>query len=244
MIQPDEHILGTVYFCPLGHGGPVYHQYRHTQSPRGNELGFGAFAARILAYHQIDAMRLHQGRISFGGEWPAIDDQTVPGQAGEAARRVDEAQQVMMLRLGGKGFHMHSSQSQHDAAGRSAQRGHCAVQVGGADPAVASDRSPCGASEGEMRDTGRSGRLDRMRAHRCGKGMGRVHQMRDAMGVQILDQSGRSAEAADTHRYGLGQGVFRPASIAERRSDPLGCEKPGEHARFGRATQQKDIRHG
>lgn len=244
MIQPGEHILGTVYFCTLGYGGPVYHQYRHTQSARGDELGFGAFAARILAYHQIDAMRLHQGCIPFGGEWPAIDDQAVSGQEGRMARGVDEAQQIMMLWLGGKGFHMHSPQSQHDAAGRSVQRGHCAVQVGDADPAVAGNRSPCRASEGEMRDTGQSGRLHRMRAHRCGKGMGRVHQMRDAMRAQILDQSGRSAEAADTHRHGLGKGVFRPASIAERRGDPLGCENPGEHARFGRATQQKDIRHG
>jgi hypothetical protein len=244
MTQPGKHILGIINLGPVGNGGTVNHQDRQAQIARRDQLGIGAAAARILANHQIDGVGLQQCAVSSGSERPAINDQGVMGQARRLFRRVHETQQIVVLWLGGEGFHMHSSQRQHDAAGWPGQRGDRAVDVRNVGPAVTSDRLPRTTGQRHMRHPGQTGRLHRMTAHRRGEGVGGIDQMSHAMVAQIIGQPRNSAEPANPHRNRLSTGVCGPSGIAERRRNAALREQSGKRAGLGCAAQQEDIGHG
>ena len=196
MTQPHQHIFRAIAFGPVRNDGAINHQDRQAQIPRRDQLGLSALPASVLAHHQIDGVRLHQCAVACCGERPAIDDQGVMGQARRLVWRIDKAQQIMMLRLGSEGCHMHPAQRQHDAAGRACQRCHRTVDAGNAGPAVSGDRLPRPAGQRYMRHSGQTGRLHGMAAHRCGKGVGRVDHMGDGIAPQGLDQTFGAAEAA------------------------------------------------
>lgn len=244
MTKPREHILGATDLCPVWNGRAVYHQHRQTELPRGEQLGLGALTAGVLAHHHVDGMALHQAAVPSDREGTTIDDQAMMGQSGRAFRGVHEAQQIMVLRLGGEGFHMHPSQRQHDLAGRAVQRGDRPVNVGNTGPAVAGDRLPGWTGQRDMGDASQPGSFHGMGAHRRGKGVCRVNQMGHACFTQIIGQPRNTAEATDTDRHRLGAGSLRTAGIAERRRNALCREQSGKSARLGRAAKQEDIRHG
>lgn len=244
MIQPREHVFGTIDFHPVGQGGPVDHQHRHTQFARGNQLGFGAYAAGVLANHQIDGVGLHERAVAFRRERPVIHDQGVPGQGGRLVRRIDEAQKIVVLRLGSEGVHMHASQCQHDAAGGAGEGGNCAVDVGNAAPAITRDGLPGRTGQGDEGNAHFPCRRYRMCAHRRRKGVGGVDEMGDRAVAQIGGETCHTTEAADPHRHRLGAGIIRSTGIAERCRDARVRQQACQRAGLRRAAQQEDVGHG
>jgi len=244
MTEPGEYILGAVDLCPVWNGRAVYHQHRQAELSRGEQLGLSALPAGVLAHDQVDGMDLHQAAVPCDCEGTTIHDQALAGQSGRAFRSIDEAQQIMVLRLGGEGFHMHPSQREHDVAGWPAQRSDRTVNVWNMRPMVTGDRLPGRTGQRDMGDAGQPSSVHGMRAHRRGKGVCRVNQMRHAMMAQIVGQSRNAAEASDTHRHRLSTGSLRAAGIAERRRNALCREQSGESVRLGCAAQQEDMSHG
>lgn len=243
MSQPDKGIFRAIGLCPFGNGGAVYHQDRQAELARGDQLGLGAPAARILAHHQVNGVILHQPAVPGGGERAAIHDHAVRGQDRRLLGRIDEAQHVMMLRLGSKGRHVHPSQCQKDAAGWPGERVHRFVDVGKARPAVAGGGFPARPGQRQMRNASQPGRLYRMGAHRGGKGMSRVDQMSHAMAAQIVRQSRHAAEATDADWHWLATGCLRPAGITERCRYVARRQQVGKRTGLGRAAQQENIGH-
>ena len=244
MTQPNQHLFREIALGPVRNGGTVDHQDRQAQRPRGDQLGNGAIPARVLAHHQINGVGLQQLAVACDGEWPAINDQAVMGQAGRLPRHVHETQQIVVLWLGRKSGHMHPSERQHHAAGLPSQHGDRAADIGNAGPAVTGDRLPGATGQSDMGHPRQPGGLHRMKAHRRGKGVGRVHQMGYAMATQIIGQPCHPAEPANSYRNRLSTGGLGPSGIAECRGDALRRKQSGERACLGRAAQQEDIRHG
>lgn len=244
MIEPVHHVVGRVEFGARGQGGAVDHQHRQVELAGGDDLGLRARAACIFGDHKVYGVGLHQFTVAFERKRPAIDDQAVVGEPGRFRRRVDETQQIVMLRLGGKGIHMHPPQRQHDAARRTGQRCDRACDVGHMGPAIAFFSAPRRARQGDMRDARQARGLDRMGAHRRGKGVGGVDQMGDAMAKQIIDQPGHASKATDAHGNGLAHRLVRAPGIAERRRDTLIRQQAGQRARLRCAAQQQDVVHG
>lgn len=244
MIQPAQDILRIMHLDPVRHGWAIDHDDRQAQLPRRDQLGLRAPATGILAQQQVDSMFLHQPRVTLRSKRPAINDDAVMGESGRHTRRIDEAEQIMMLRLGGKGLHMHSAQRQHDAARGTSQRGHGGVHICHMVPSVTSGGFPWRAGEGDMRNARRLRRPHGVRAYRRGEGMGGIDQMGEALLADIACQSIHPAKAADAHRHRLGTGMLSSTRIAERRPHAARGEQPGQRARFGGAAQKEDIRHG
>lgn len=244
MIQPGQHILGRVGFLPRGNKGAVDHQNRQAPLARGDQLGLGALAARVFAHQQVDGVILNQAGIALDGERPAIHHQTVVGQGWRLIGRIDKAQQVMVLRLRGKGGHMHPPQRQHDAARRPGQSGHGFLHARDMVPDVARTGHPGRTGERDMPDARQTRGFDGVGAHRRGEGMGGIDQMRYPLFAQIVRQPRAAAKAAYAHRHGLSVGGLRPASVAERGGYALGRQQARQRAGFGGAAQKKDIRHG
>lgn len=244
MTQPGHHILGAINLDPVGKDRAVDHQHRQSKPAGGGQLGFGTRAARVLAHHQIDGVVLHEPAIPFDGEGPSVYDKAVNGQGRGLLRLIDEAQEIVVLRLRGKSLHMHTPQRQHDAAGWSGERSHCSVNVANVLPLVTGSGRPGGPGQRNVRYARNPGGLHRMGAHRSGKGVGRIHKMGNAVAVEVIDQPRNPAKAANTDRHRLGLWSFCSASIAEGCRNTLCRKQARKRAGLCRAAQQEDIRHG
>jgi hypothetical protein len=100
------------------------------------------------------------------------------------------------------------------------------------------------AGERDQRDPGLRRGGGRMPAHLRGEGMGRIDQMGDAVVANIAHQPVDPAEPADPGRDRLRFGVGHPAGIAQHRRIAARGEQRRERARFGRAAEDEDGRHG
>ncbi|KMS56700.1 hypothetical protein V474_16730 [Novosphingobium barchaimii LL02] len=241
MTEPVQDVLRKVKFAPVGQGGAVNHQYRQAQLARRDQFGAGAAAACVLAHDEIDGVRPQQIAISPGRERTAVHHQAVVGQRGGMLRRVDKAEQVVVLGLRGESIDVHPAQRQHDAAARPGKRLDGIVKPGHARPAIARLGLPAGPGE---RGKGRAGQP-------CGGyGIGAHHRRERMRGVdevgyavlaQVRRQPGYSAEAADARGNGLRSRAFGAARVAEDCGYPAFRQQQGKPACLGCTAQQQDV---
>lgn len=244
MTQPGKNFLRRKGLSPLGDGRAVYHQHRQAERPGGRQLGFGAFAAGVLADHEIDGVVLQKGAVCLCREGAAVHHQSVAGKRRRLLWLVDEAQEIMVLGLGGEGFHMHAPKCQHDAAGLAGNCLHRQIDAGNRRPAIAVDGAPGRTGQGDVIHARRLRRDDGMGAHGGREGMRGIDKMSDMVRPEVIGETGVAAEAADPDRYGMSVRVARPAGVAERCRDAFLREETRQLARFGGPTQQEDVRHG
>ena len=244
MINPRQDITNIMNGLRLWQRRPVNHDDGKADRPCGVNLRARAIAPGIFGDDQIDAVRAHQGKIARQREGAAIHDQMMARQRGGQFGRIDEAEQVMMLRLGGEGFDMHTPKGQHDAPGGTVERPDSAADIGHMGPAVALPCLPRRAGEHQMGRARLARGRECIRADRRGEGMGGIDKVGDPLGLQIGRQSSRATKAADAHRYGLLARAVRASGIAQHGAfAPLG-EGLSECARFSRAAQDQDVAHG
>ena len=244
MIDPRQHIGDVMDGLRLWHGGAVDHEDRQAERPRRVDLGASPLPSGIFGDHQIDPVIPHQGKIAVQRERAAVDQQMMVRQRRRHIGRIDEAQQIMMLRLGGKGFDMHAAERQHDAPGRAVERADSARDVGGMSPAVALPRLPCRAGEHEMRNARITRGGGGIGAHRRGEGVGRVDEVGELFRLQKRGQSGSAAKAADAHRHRLGTRISGASGIAQHGAFAALGKGFCQRARFGRAAKDQDMAHG
>ncbi len=244
MIDPRQDIAETVSGLRLWHGRPVDHDDGQAEHPCRIDLRTRACASRIFGDNQVDAVRAHQGEIAVQREGAAIDQQMMVRQRGQRFGRIDEAEQIMMLRLGGEGFNMHASERQHNAAGRPVERADGARNIGDMGPAVALPRLPFRAGEHEMGHP----RLPRgdggIGADNRGEGVGRVDEVGELFRLQISRQPLSTAKAADAHRHRLGTRVSGASGIAQHRPLAAFGQSFRQRARLGGAAKDQDMAHG
>lgn len=244
MTQPAHDLRWAVHLPSGRHGGAIDHDHGQPQAAGSHQFRFRAAASCILADDNLDGMVAHQGYIAFGSEGSTIDNQAVAGQRWSRFRRVDEAQQVVVLRLRCKGLHMHPAERQHYIAGRASQRRDRRIDALGMGPAITGDRRPGRTGEGDMCNARKVRSFDGMGAHRRGKGVGGVDKVRHAMVPQVISQPGDAPKAADPYRYGLRAGRSRTACITERRVRARLCQQSGKSAGFRGSAQQEHVWHG
>lgn len=244
MTQPAQDGQRAMDFIAGRQDGAIDHDHRQVESAGDQQLGLRAGATGIFAQDKVDAMRLHQGAVAFHVEGATIDDQAVMGQHGRRGGRIDEAQQIMMLGLCGKGIDMQSAQRQHDPAWRSGKGSDGPGNVRHMGPAVARLRAPCRASQRDQRHGGDARGLHRVGAHLRGEGVRGIDQMGDAMVAQMAGQPLHPAKAADPDRHRLRAGMVGAPGIAERRGNIRFGQQAGERAGLARAAQQQDVGHG
>lgn len=241
MGQPVEDRVDGVNFVARGQRRAFHHQYRHTQLAGSQQLGASTFAAGVLADDKLDAMALQQGKVALEGERATIDHHMMVGQGDGGRGWVDQAQHIVMLSLRCEFGQMHAPQRQQDALRRTGQRGDCSVDVGDLMPAIAGFGRPWRTGQGEQRYPRDAGRSDGVSAHLCGKRVGGIDQVGDALFSQVTDQAVHAAEAAHTCGQRLNAGILDPAGVAEAGAQPARGQRPGEQAGFGGAAQEQDV---
>ncbi len=243
-MKPVQNLVNAVHLGPVGKGRAINHQDGQSKGAGGAQLGIGTTASRILRHDQIDAMGAHQRVIARHRKRPAINDHMVVGQRGRDLGRIDETQQIAVLRLRGERVQMHSADCQHHAARRPIQRGDGGRNVRHTLPVVARLRPPCQPGQGDKRDICYGAGGNRVGAHLHGERMSCVHYMRDSFARQMFGQTFHPAKAAYMHRYRLRLWPRHPACIAERRGKSRGGQALCQLTGLGRATKDKDFWHG
>ncbi len=243
-VQPVQDIGDFRRLAARGQGGAVDHDDRQVQGARRDEFGLCARTARVLADDPGDTVVLQQGGFRVAREGAAIDNDVMIGQRRGRVGRVHQPQEIVVLRSGGKGGEMHSSDGKQDTLGRAVQRGNCASDIGDMGPVIARPGRPGRAGEGDERRAGDCCGLQRIAADLFGKGVGCVDQMRDGVVLQVLRQPLWPAKAAAAHGHRLRAGPRDTPGIAERCAHPLLRQHPDQFCRPLRAAKDEDVVHG
>ena len=244
MIDPRQHIGDVMNGLRLWQGWPVDHEDGQAERSRRVDLRARALPSGIFGDDEVDAVRAHQGKVAVQREGAAIDQQMMVRQRGRHIRRINEAQQIMMLWLCGEGFDMHAAERQHDAARRAVERADGASDVGDMGPVVALPRLPFRAGEHQMRNARITRGSGGIGADRGGEGVGRVDEVGELFRLQISRQPLSTAKAADTYRHWLGARISGASGIAQHGAFAAFGKGFRQRARFGRAAKDQDMAHG
>ena len=217
---------------------------RQAELAGGLQFRFCAAAAGILGDDQIAAMGAQEGEVGGEVKGAARDLGCDAGQR-QRVRRIDKAQEVVMLRLRGEFRDMQAPDGEEDATGGPVQTLHRLAQVAQMGPAVTRAGRPGRAHQADQRDGGGQGRFMGVMAHLRRERVGCVDQMRDPLRRHPCRKALCPAETSGSDRDRLCARVFGAARIGERGGDAAIRQQAGELACLGGAAQDQKVRlHG
>jgi len=225
-------------------GRPVDQDDRQAKRAGGVELGPRSGSARILRYDHVDPVGGQELPVARRREGTACHDDGGIGQGQISFGRVDQPEQVMMLRLDGKGAEVLSADRKKDPRARIGQGFGGRVRVGHMAPVVAVARDPWRTLVSAKRHADRIAGGDGIPAHLRRERMSGVDHMGDPFAAQIAHQPLDAAEAADPRRQGLRDRRTGAPGVGKDGIGPDGSKRTGKLACLGRAAKKKDARHG
>ena len=243
MREPRQHILDTFDPRPLGKAGPRDHDDGKPQLARSVDLGACAVATGVAGDEPRDAAFAHQFAVVFKRERATRDHDLGIGQRQCVIGRIDKAQRIGMLRLGGERHQMLPADREKHAGGRVGQRGNGGREIGDLDPAIAGHARPRRAFQREQRRGRHGAGFDRVAAHIGGEGMGRVDHMRDGFSADEVCESRRATKAADARWQCMRQWNFGAACIGIDSVDPRARKSVREVVGVACSAQNERARH-
>jgi hypothetical protein len=195
----------------------------------------------IFNFFPVDAM-LHQ-HCAVAGEIersPRHDHFRVP-QRQRRARRIDQPNQIMMLRMPGEHIQILPPDAEKRPAWRCTQRlGRCGDVVN-VDPAIFGRALPGRTLKCQQRYIGHTAGRDRVCAHLRREWMGGIDDARDVLGAEIIDQAIDAAKSADTPGYRRRRRIFGAAGIGQQRIDAsILCDLRHQPIGIGGAAEDQD----
>lgn len=238
-LDPGDRVVHAVDLLPLRQAGAVDHEDRNIKPARGLQLGPRAGAAGVLGNDQPNPVFQQQGAISLHVKRAFGNDNVVMWQGRRTARRVDQPQQVVVLRLLGKARNFFPTNGQKDPLRVGIECGDRAFHVRRVNPGVAGMGLPRRPGEREQRSREARRRKDRVLAHRFREGMGRVDDMRHPRLSDIVGQPIGPAEPANPCRDRQRLGQFGAPGIGVDRLQAGIGDRMGQKAGFGRPAEDK-----
>lgn len=242
-MQPVHRCLHRRDHLPLRQPRPVDHQDRQAEGSGSGDLGNRALATGVLGDDQPGLVLAQKRGIAGHIERPARHDHLGLRQGQRTGRRIDKAQKVVMLRLGGEGVQMLPPDGKEHAARRAGKGRNGGGNVGYMVPMVTFARHPRGAFQREKRCFGRGAGGNGIAAHLGRERVGGVDHMGDFFGLEIGAKALHAAKAADPHRDRLVQGCVRPACVGIDAGQARLGDGARQKARLGGAAEKKDACH-
>lgn len=242
MIHEFERRLDRADGGDAGWLAALDHDDLDAQRPGRGDLAICGAAAGILADDDVDALVLQQLPLIRFGEWAACENVAAVGNGERWIDRVDAADEVAVLRHGGKARHFLPADCKEDAARCVAECDGRGADIVNARPPVARDRFPGRAAQCKERNARLPGSFRRIGGDPVGEGMGRVDEQVDVFFNQVINQSFDAAKSADPRRQGQGLRVDRPAGQRDGRRDVLALRQLfSQAAGLGRSAQNQDM---
>lgn len=241
MTDPRDHRVQVEGFPPFGQGWAPDHDDWQAQGARRRNLGCTAGAAGILRDDKIDPVFAHQRKIAFLREGPPCNDHVVLGKAGRRFWRVNEAQEIKVLRVGFERGKVQAADCEHDARRRAVERRDRARNVLDRGPLVTALGRPWRPCVGDQGYVGGRASRDGIRAHLPRERMGGVDHVSNVLCLQIGKEPVRAAKATDTLRQGLPDGARHASRKGYRGANPKRAQPVAEARGLGRPAQDQQV---
>ena len=219
MTKPAQN-LGDRFNCfPRGNERPTDHHHRQRKITRRFDLGRGRVAAGIPRDDDVSVEILKDGPIGRAVEWPARHDDLRLGQRQWIARRIDQPNQVNVLRVLRENLQVLSADAEEYPAclkSESLGRGHDIIDL---DPPVARRALPGRTFQRQQRHPGGPASPDGTDTHLRSEWMGGIDDTVNIFRAKVVHEAGNAAKAADTPGNRRRQRIFRAAGIGQHRID-------------------------
>ncbi len=183
---------------------PRDHVDLDAECARRIELGARRFATTVLGDKNFDAFVSHQCLLIFERKWSPREYKFVVRQGRQWFRRVDGANEIIVLRRAFERRELLASNCEKDAPWFFTKRMRGAHRVGKGTPSITCAGRPGGAREYDQRRVRLPRGSEGILRNLLGERMRGVNQNIDCFRAQIVCQSRAAAKAADTMVY-IGQ---------------------------------------
>ena len=244
MIQPVHHGVKGAGHGTVGYCGPRYQDHRQVQPSGRLQLGQRAGAARVFGDDMGDGMAAHQGHVGFNCKGATIKDHFGIWHRQGGTRRIDQAQQIEMLGLGGKGGQGLLADGEEYSRRVGRQGSNRRLGIWHMLPVIARLRQPFAAFMGDQRGFGHGAGLNRVAADLGGEGMRCIDDMGDLRVNDVVGKAVYAAIAAKTGWQGLRHRIFGAPGVGKYGVDAYGCKGMGKGRCLGGATQKEDAHYG
>ena len=242
MSKPAQNRVHVMHDRSRANLWPFDHDDRSLQRTRSNDFRQCPGAACILGHHQLNIMRVHQVQIPFNRERSTIKDDRRIRQRNALLGRVDETQNVLVLRVWRESAEMHASNGQHYTRRRSVECCNGARTVRYAVPLVPRLRLPRRAFQSDERHASFGTGRNRIVTHLAGKGMCRVDDMSCGCRAEIIAEPFNTSKTTNAHLQSLGLWA-RNTSSQRQRGARIDIGQPRAEIRlFKRAAQYQKVR--
>ncbi len=239
--EPVQHLIRRGAFGAWRQVRTVDHQNRNVQRAGRMDFGNRPLPAGIFADQQLDPLILEEFQIVFQRKGAACHGDRVMWHQRRHVGRINDAQNVVMLRLGRESVHVQAPKGQHDALCGSRQSGNRAVDIRHMFPTVQRVSLPRWSGKRRKGRVCLGAGFVGVPAHLRGKGMGGV----DHMGEGVLPDVGRqafwAAKAPFAGRQRLRFGAAHASCIAEGGTQPLIGYGLRKGAGLGCAAKNKEM---
>lgn len=242
MKQPVQNRVDGVDAFALGQPRAIDEDDGQLARTRGVELGARAIPAGVFGDDVGNMVSCKQRQIAAEREGAARNNDVRMRQRRSIS--IDETHQIPMLRLGRESRKVLAADGEKDARRRVRQGRDGGSDIAHGMPAVARPRYPGGALEAEQWRVRLRAGSDRVAAHAGCERMGGIDDVGDAIVREVSGEAGDAAEATDARRQRLCSGHGGAAGIGVHAIDSSTGKRIRKPARFRRAAQQEDARHG
>jgi hypothetical protein len=217
--KPAQNLFDRFDRFPRGNERPANHHHRQREIPRRFDLGRGGTSAGIPCDNNVGMKILQHGPITRAVERPSRHDHLCIGQRQWIARRINQPDQVSMLRICRESLQMLPADAEEYTTRRATESFRRCRDIIDLDPAVARRALPGWPFQRQQRHCGSLASLDGVRAHLRGERMGRIDDTVDILGTKVVHQAGHAAKAADAPDNRRRPRISGAAGIGQYRID-------------------------
>lgn len=243
MTKPDQNLMQIAQYYARRDHRPVDQDHRNAKIAGRCQFGLRAAATGIFGNDHVYFMLAKQRLITRFGERPLGDYRVIPWQGHRAVGRIDQSQQVVVLRRSGEKVQMLLADGQEHPRGPAGQSINRRVQIRNALPAIAGLCLPRRAFKGAQRNTGLRAGRNGICAHTGGKRVRGVNNMGDGVAAQILRQPVNTAKAANPGRQGLNRWRIGASGVGKYRVRAAIGQRTGQITGLGGAAQNQGACH-
>jgi len=221
--------------------GTTDHVNLQAALPRGLDLGVSGAATGVLCEDALNVVRTEKRRIILRSKRAARGDNRCVRKAGRRGDRIDDADDVAMLRSRAKCGKRTPAQRRENSLRSFWKCRDRSLDARMLLPIITDRVDPCRTLDGEQRNAGFGNRSDRVVAHLRREGMRSVDQESNVFSPQIFGKANDAAEPAGASRQRTNGGMGSAAGKRQRRRDSGRARQSlGELCRFARASEQQN----
>ncbi len=243
MTEPLHDLGHAFHPQPVGQLRPLDHDHGQSQFARGIDLGARTPSPGVPGNDPLDTSRADQLQLTREFEWSARHDYIRLAQRQLTVGSIDQSQCIDVLRFGTESADVLPPNCEKNPGARIGQSCNSRRNIGHLDPLVAGGLTPRRAFKGDQRRFGDSTGSNRVATDLDCERVRRIDDMRDVLIAEIVSQSARAAEAADTNRHRLAGGNARAAAIGIDRVTSGPRQRIGKRMGITCSAQNKGACH-